>query len=169
MRIDYHKDFADIYAHAADRVRKFDPAANGGPGPPGPAKMIEVGFGYGESGWVAVVFDTRPDAEPDGEWNSHIEGNLLERPHWQWAGEDTGEEEPPTLVKANGSTVVLAEDDAALAETIGELIRAVLVKAHADGVFEALPKAPGCEMGIEHQDGHYGWPAYEARGQDNLA
>jgi hypothetical protein len=56
-----------------------------------------------------------------------------------------------------------------LAEPLGEFVRAVLLKARADGVFAGLPKAAGCELGVEHHDGAYGWPEYEGRGRENLA
>jgi hypothetical protein len=56
-----------------------------------------------------------------------------------------------------------------LDEPLGELVKAVLLKARADGLFARLPKAPGCELGVECFDGGYGWPEYEARGRDNLA
>jgi hypothetical protein len=45
----------------------------------------------------------------------------------------------------------------------------VLLKARANGVFAGLSKAAGCELLLEHFDGGYGWPEYEARGPDNLA
>ena len=57
----------------------------------------------------------------------------------------------------------------ALAEVLGELLKGVLLKARGDGVFEGLPRAEQCQLGVEEHDGRYGWPAYEARGQDNLA
>lgn len=166
MRLDLRRDFAEIYSYVADRVHGFDPATNDGPGEPGPVKLIEVGFEYAQAGWVVVVFDTRPDAEPDGEWNSYIEGNELERPHWEDA-EEANEEEPITLVQLDGTETVLpAGSD--LAALLGELLKAILLKARADGVFTALPKASNCELGVEHHDGAYGWPVYEARGQENL-
>ena len=167
MRLDLRRDFADIYAYIAGRVRDFDPATNDGPGDPGPVKMIEVGFEYSQAAWVVLVFDTRPDAKPDGEWNSHIEGNEFERPDWLAAGEANCEE-PITLVQLDGSEVVLPENSE-LAEPLGELLKAVLLKARADGVFADLPKAPGCELGIEHHEGAYGWPLYEDRGHENFA
>ncbi len=167
MRLDLRRDFVEIYAYLAGRVASFDPATNEGPGDTGPVKMIEVGYEYSQGGWVAVVFDTRPDAEPDGEWNSHIEGNVLERPHWEEADE-ANIEGPITLIDPDGNESVLPEGTG-LAEPLGELIKAVLLKARADGVFDALPKADGCELGVEHHDGAYGWPAYDDRGRDNLA
>ena len=102
MRLDLRRDFADIYAHVADRVRNYDPATNDGPGDPGPVKMVKVGFEYSQAGWVVVVFDTRPDAEPDGEWNAHIQGNALDRPDWLAAGE-ANMDGPITLVQVDGT------------------------------------------------------------------
>jgi hypothetical protein len=167
VRLDLRLDFTELYDHIVHRVSNFDPTGNDGPGEPGPVKMIEVGYEYSQAAWVAVVLDTRPDAEPDGEWNSHIDGNAIERPHWLAACE-ANLESPITLVQVDGTEVELPEG-AELAEPLGELIKAVLLKARADGVFSKLPKANGCELGVEHQDGGYGWPAYEERGQENLA
>jgi hypothetical protein len=167
VHLDLRHEFEEIYAHVADRVRNFNPASNDGPGEPGPVKMIEVGFEYSQATWFVVVFDTRPDAEPDGEWNSHIEGNEVERPLWLEAGE-ANMDEPITLVQLDGTGKVLPAGTE-LAEPLGELIKAVLLKARADGVFAVLSKSPGCELGVEHHEGHYGWPAYDDRGKDNIA
>jgi hypothetical protein len=166
VRLDLRRDFADIYAHLADRVRGFSPAGRDVLGGPGPVRMIEVGFEYAQAGWLVVAFDTRPDAEPDGEWTHLItEENMLDRPHWLEAGAAEG---PITLVRLDG-TVAELPADAELAELLGEMVKAVLLKARADGVFKGLPKAPGCELGVECFDGGYGWPEYQERGQDNLA
>ncbi len=167
MRLDLRRDFADIYAHLADRVRSFDPSGGHVLGEPGPVKAVEVGFEYAQAGWLVVVFDTRPDAEPDGEWTSLIEGNELERPHWLEAGEAM-REGPISIVQFDGTEAALPSGTE-LADVLGEMVKAVLLKARADGVFAGLPKARGCELLIEHFDGGYGWPEYEARGQDNLA
>ena len=166
MRLDLRREFADLYAHLAERVRGFDPTTNDGPGDPGPVKMIEVGFEYSQAGWVVVVFDTRPDAEPDGEWTMHIEGNDFERPNWQVAGEVL-QERPITLIQLDGTEVELPADTE-LAEPLGDLIRAVLLQARSDRLFDGLPKAAGCELGVEHHEGAFGWPEYEARGEENL-
>jgi hypothetical protein len=167
VQLDLRRDFAEIYEYLADCVRRFDPAVGGGLGDPGPINMIEVGFEYSQAGWVVAVFDTREDAEPDGEWTSLIEGNEFERPNWLAAGE-ANMDGPITLVGLDGASKVLPEGTE-LAESLGELVKAVLIKARADGMFAALPKAPGCELGVEHFEGAYGWPAYDARGQENLA
>ena len=167
MRLDLRREFAEIYAHLVQRVRGFDPAGGNVLGDPGPIKMIEVGYEYAQAGWLVVVFDTRPDAEPDGEWTALIDGNELERPHWLEAGE-AGIEGPITLIQMDGTEMVLPAE-AELADPLGEVVKAALLKSREDGVFAALPKAAGCELGVEHFDGGYGWPVYEERGKDNLA
>jgi len=167
MKLDLRKEFAEVYCYIADRVRQYDPTKNDGPGEGGPISMIVIGFEYGQSAWVVAVFDTRPDAEPDGEWNSHIEGQELERPLWLEAGEILSES-PVTLIQLDGSERVL-EPGSELAESLGEILRDVLLKAREDGLFSKLPKASECEVGVEHQAGSYGWPTYEDRKKENLA
>jgi hypothetical protein len=73
------------------------------------------------------------------------------------------------LVLPDGTRRVLPAEGGGLAAALGDMLREVLRKARADGVFAALPKAPQCELGVEEQEGNYGWPAYEERGQENLA
>src|SRR5262249_4707872 len=124
-----------------------------------------IGFEYAQAGWLVVVFDTRPDAAPDGEWTSRIESNELERPHWLEAGEAT---EPITLIRLSGSEEELSTE-MELAAPLGEMIRAAVLKAREDGMFARLLKAPGCELLLEHFGGAYGWPRYEDRGKENLA
>jgi ankyrin repeat protein len=166
-RLDLRKDFDTIYKHLAKCVRGFDPAGGNVLGEPGPVKIVEVGFEYSQAGWLVVVFDTRSDAEPDGEWTSLIEGNELERPRWLGAGEAIADG-PITLVQLDGSESELPSGTE-LAEILGEMVKAVVLKARADGLFVGLSKAPGCELAVEHFSGYYGWPAYEERGKDNLA
>jgi hypothetical protein len=168
-RLDLRKDFNDVYAYVVERLRSFDPESNEGPGQAGPVTRIDVGFGLYQSGWVCLVFDTRPDAEPDGEWNEYIEETVLERPHWAQAI-DAIEAGPLALVLPDGTQRELPDGASGeLVTAISDMLRAVLLKTRADGVFVGLPRAARCELGVEEQDGSYGWPAYEEREQDNLA
>ncbi|MBX7104731.1 MAG: hypothetical protein K1X57_11665 [Gemmataceae bacterium] len=169
MKLDLRKDFDDIYSHLVKRVKAFDPKTNPGPGEGKAVAMIEVGFQCDQDGWVAVVFDTRPDAEPDGEWNSYVDEVLFARKHWQRALEAL-ESGTVDVILPDGAKRELTgetefEDFVAL---FGDLLKLVLLKARADGVFKALPTATECHLGIEEQDGRYGWPSYEDRGKDDL-
>lgn len=166
-RLDLRKDFDEVYNFIADRARSFDSVTNNGPGEGGPITQIDLGFGLYQSGWVALVFDTRPDAEPDGDWNEYIDGNDLDQPHWAEAC-DALEEEPLTIVLPDGLSRKMPAGDN-LAAILGEMLKEVLLKARADGLFAELPKAPRCHLGVEEQEGSYGWPAYEDRGRENLA
>lgn len=167
MKLDLRKDFDAIYAHVVQRVRDFNPAKNAGPGPKkAPISMMEFGYQCDQAGWVALVFDTRPDAESDGEWNAYIEQNAFECPHWQEAAEAL-ENEAVNVTLPDGKKRKIAEYEA-LVVLLGDLLKAVLLKARAEGVFQSLPKASRCSFGVEEHDGGYGWPQYEDRGKEDL-
>ena len=61
-------------------------------------------------------------------------------------------EGPITLVRLDGKEVKLRKNTE-LAEPLGELVKAVLLKARDDGVFDGLKKADGCELAVEHSEG----------------
>jgi hypothetical protein len=168
-RLDLRKDFADIYRYISRRVESFDSANNDGPGQGTHVTQINLGYQYDQAGWVALVFDTRPDAEPDGQWNAHIVGNWLQRPKWLSAAE-ANEDQSVMLIMPDGSQhEIPPESDEEFATILGELLKSVLLKARSDGVFASLPRSPRCELGVEEHDGRFGWPIDEERGQKNLA
>ena len=164
MTLDLRRDFSEVYDHLLERVRAFDPAGGNVLGDPGPVRLLTVGFEYSQDGWLVLAFDCRADADWDGEWDHVIEASRLDRPHWQAAGEAGG---PHHLIQPDGSTTVVAAG-VEPAEWLGKLLTAVVLKARADGVFAAMPKADGCELWVTHFSGAYDWPRYEDRGRDNL-
>lgn len=167
-RLDLRKDFAEVYAFVAERVKSFRPSTNRGPGKGQRVSRIDLGFGLFQGGWVCLVFDTGRNPEPDGEWNEYIEDTVLERPRWVQAHEVL-ETRPLTVILPEGNRRELsARGTGALVAALGHMLKAVLLKARADGVFAALPSARRCELGVEAQEGSYGWPAYEERGRENL-
>jgi hypothetical protein len=168
-RLDLRKDSADILAFISERVRSFDPKTNDGPGKGRRVTRIDVGYSCDQAGWVALIFDTRRAAEPDGEWNSHIEGNLLERPEWLAAFEALGGESLLVVLPDGKERKLRRGSYEALTTILGDFLKSVLLKAREDGIFADLPKAARCELGVEEHDGGYGWPVYEERGQGNLA
>ena len=54
------------------------------------------------------------------------------------------------FARLDDGTEVELPEGSELAEPLGELIKAVLLKARGDGMFAGLPKAAGCELGVEH-------------------
>ena len=195
MKLDLRKDFKEIYSYVLDRVKTFDLAKNKGPGKANsPITEITIGFQCDQAGWIALVFDTRPKAEPDGEWNKYIKKqNVFKRPHWQKAFEALDEESVEfTLPNGKKKTILPFADDEdgdvdraeeeddseddedgdqeddEYVSIFGELLKGVLLKARKDGVFDSLPKAKKCHMGVEEMDGNYGWPDFEDRGKKDL-
>lgn len=167
--IDLRKESADVYAFVSSRVRSYDQKKNDGPGGGGTVKRIDLGYEYAQSGWVAVVFDTRKDAEPDGEWSLYLDGNCLQRPSWTAAGKALLAKGLRLILLDGSEKVIPASDHFELAIPLGQMIREVVLKARKDGVFTKLPKQPKCELGVEHSEGTYGWPQYEDRGKENYA
>ena len=154
MKLDLRTDFQDIYSYLIQRVRTFDPSANAGPGD-GASPISQIDFGYqcDQAGWVALVFDTRPDAEPDGEWNSYIEANILERPHWQAAYEAL-ETEPVEIIFLDGITDIATSDsnEEAYMAIFGDLLKNVL---------EGARRRCSChyqEPDDANRGGRAGWP-----------
>ena len=171
MKLDLRKDFKDIHAYVVRRVKTFDSSHNAGPGEAG-AEVAQITFGYqcDQAGWVALVFDTRPGAECDGEWNGYIAENTFERPRWEKACESL-EEQPVDVVLPDGSALKLTAetDEEEYMAVFGDLLKQVFVKAREEGVFESLPKAKRCHLCVEEMDGRYGWPRHEDRDKDGLA
>lgn len=166
MHLDFRRDYSELSAYLARRVAEFDPARHDGPGPGGPVTAIHAGYEYDQSGWFTVVFDTRPDAAMDGEWTLYIDRNTLARPEWDAAGDEL-RHAPLRIIDWDGLEEELSEGDE-LAYPLGELVRSVMLKARADGVFASLPRAPGCQLLVEHSGGAFGWPKESARGHVNL-
>jgi hypothetical protein len=98
----------------------------------------------------------------------------LERRHWLEANEALREDDLAVVLPGGARVEIPAVGPwglryEQLATVLGQLLRTVVLQARADGMFAALPKAAQCELGVEHFNGAYGWPQYEARGEDNLA
>ena len=162
-QLDLRQDFEEVLAFVRERVRSFNPKTNDGPGKGKLVARIDVGYQCDQAGWVALIFDTRAKAEPDGSWNSHITANTLERPDWLSAFETLGEKGITIVLSDAKEKKLRKESFDQLTTILGELLRDVLIRARADGVFADLPKAARCEMGVEEHDGAYGWPVYEKR------
>ena len=167
MNISLDKDLKKIQKHIRQRVRDYPNAVNAGPGEDSdPISLITLGYQFDQAGWIALVFDTRPGAEPDGEWNSYIEENAIHFEHWFDAFCDLEEGGAPialTLHDGSQKTIEVGFDMADLAACFGKMLRDALIAARDNGEFAKLPLADRCIMSVEEHDGHYGWPEYDAR------
>ena len=137
---------------------------------PQPITRIDFGFEFGQQNWVVLVFDTRPDAEPDGTWSSLMGKSLFKRKNWPiW--EKLADDEVVYFKDVKGKKVsVMKNPDEQISKIVGDALKQTLISARNNGLFESLAKAKKCELGVENLEGFYGWPAYKDRGRPaNLA
>ena len=166
MIIDIRDDLPEFRQYVLHRIEQHLDGAEKG----SEVRQIDFGFEFGQDNWVALVFDTREDAEPDGEWINMIdEADYLRRPKWPiWA--DLPEDEQVSFINIAGKKInVMKDPDNLICTIVGDALKQTLIAARDEGLFQALPKAKGCELGVENLEGCYGWPSYEDRGKENLA
>jgi len=166
MKIDLRIDFEKIYDYLESRIDNFISEENVGPGPQSDrVSMIQIGYEINQSGWIAIVFDMRENAQPDGQWGSYVGGNMLELDHWYHAIDEMYKNEGTVEITPPDGNVKLISFDSQGEDLniFGILIKEVLIKAREDGVFSRLPLADRCVMGVEELTGSYGWPHYENR------
>ena len=170
MPLDLRKASALLRKHIAERVRDYPLYVNEGPGKDdAPIKQITMGYDFDGAGWVAIVFDTRPKAEIDGEWNAYIEANAIEFPDWQQAYDELVEKGiaiKVTLPDGAKTTIGKKASEEEVAEVLGKALRDVLVSARDDGQFSSLPLAKNCALVVEEHDGYYGWSDQESEEPD---
>lgn len=170
MKIDLQKDQAGLRRAIKKRIRDYPVYINLGPGEDeDPVKQITLGFYAEQTGYVALVFDTRPKADVDGEWTLHIENetNVIPFPKWYDAYMAICDDKPVTITKHDGSVRKVVEndiDDEELNAIFGEMLTETMCELRDDGTLAKPPLAAGAFMGVEEFDGRYGWPpTYETR------
>jgi len=161
MDIDLANAVQDIRDYIRKRVRAYKRLANDGPGKPGdPITLITLGYQIDQDGWVALVFDTRPQPDCDGNWQSHIEDNDLPFLAWHRAFTTmTASNQPIRVVLADGKVKTLRKTMSmkTVCTPFGRALKAALLGAWRDGDFAALPLAKGCRVAIEEHEGNWGW------------
>lgn len=168
MKLDLRKDAQKIRRFIEKRIRDYPKYENLGPGEDAdPIALISLGYYLEQTGYFAMVIDTRPDADNDGEWTLHIENdvNVLAFPQWCAAFEELCEGGSVSVTLPNGKTRILdeADDTDSVARLFGETIREIVVSLRDAGAFDSLPLSPKAFFVIEEFDGHWGWPDYKKR------
>ncbi len=166
MHLDLRKSARAIQKHIASRVRDYPKCLNEGPGDDGAEiAQITIGFQFDQAGWLALVFDTRPGASPDGEWNSYIEPNAIGFEEWREAFNSSGLSiTEPSGTKKRHSDGATEEE---FAECIGSAIRDCLLSARDTGVLTKLPLADNCVLVVEEHDGYFGWSDAESEDESD--
>jgi len=170
MQLDLRRYSTKTGKHIAQRVRDYPTYFNEGPGKDeDPITQITIGYQFDQAGWLALVFDTRPGASPDGEWNSFIEQNATDFDDWYKAFNALVENGTSIeLTLPDGSRRILGPEsrEEEVAECLGAMIRDVLVSARDNGDLATLPLAARCILVVEEHDGYYSWSDQEAEGSE---
>jgi hypothetical protein len=168
MKLDLQKDAQKIRRHIENRIRNYPVYENLGPGDD-THDVVLVTFGYyiEQTGYFAMVIDTRPEADSDGEWTLHIENdvNVIAFPKWCAAFEKLCDGGSVDVTMPDGTIRKLdeSEDNESVAKLFGEMILEVVRALRDAGAFENLPLGPKAFLSIEEFDGNWGWPAYSKR------
>ncbi|QDT15505.1 hypothetical protein CA12_15900 [Alienimonas californiensis] len=144
------------------RLSEFRPDDNFGPGEGGPVTLTTVGADAGQGGWVAVVFDTRPAAQPDGKWTLYLdEGVTLDRPHWTGCWERLCEDGEVAVTGLDGVTTAETDPDA-FGARLGRTLAGVVAEERA-----ALPPGvPSAREAWSVEDFDGAWAYFGPHGDD---
>ena len=168
MKLDLQKDEQKIRRYIQKRVRDYNPQKNKGPGKAGdPIALVTLGYYLEQAGYFALVFDTRPKADNDGEWTGHIENdaNVLEFPKWCAAFEKLCDGGSVAVTLPSGKTRTLgdSDDNESVAKLFGEMLLGIMIALRDEEAFDKLPLAKQAFFIIEEFDGNWGWPDYKRR------
>jgi hypothetical protein len=165
---DLKPDAIALREYVEGRASAFDRESNDNPGPSErDIALIQIGFEHEQSGYVAIVFDTRENAGPDGEWTMHIEAenNWIKFPRWAEITNHAFEGQTLQIIRLDGSSVIIDDlasfDSYEYAEIFGAMIKEVVLAARDDRVFASLPLTLNCEVCIEMINGLFVWPDTE--------
>lgn len=135
-----------------------------------PLTAIELQYSAND-GFVNFNLDTRPEHEPgDLTDMTHYGFESVECKHWRELSE-WPDDEPLEMITHTGELIRFESGPVEIPEferPFGEMLLDLLRSMRDAGDFAALPKAAGCQMGVEEMEGTFGWPDYADRGKDNL-
>lgn len=162
MKLDLRKDKKKIQSYVNKRVRDYPTHLNCGPGKDeDPIKMVVLAFEATQTGSLVLIFDTRPDADYDGEYTNFLEDNItLEFPNWPLACDLLEEGETPTIIPADGREAEPGDDPC---YWIGDMLTNVLWENKDNGNWSKLPLAKNAFMMVIEFDENYLWPNYKSR------
>lgn len=159
MEVDFNRDMEKVVRYLKRRVQDYPKYANLGPGrDEDPVSMVTIGFEFDKPSWIALVFDTRSGADPDGQWQNYIASNSIQFPNWAERYEALYFAKEPMVVKrADGSKATFTECNAkSIAKCFGDSLRSTLLSLRDDGVFKGIPLTDDYILCVEHHEGQYG-------------
>jgi hypothetical protein len=166
MQLDLDKDRPLLARRITEGVSAF---VSTSPRPlPLPISRVDIEFDLTtmDRPCVWAYLDTEPNGEPGS--GSSARWQLMEQwcEHWVPACHAACGGEP-AIVRADGREVPV-EDEDGLNRASGQFFVALLKGLRDFGVFNELPRAENCYLGVYVVGGGFGWPAWKDRGPDNM-
>ena len=161
MKLDLRKDRAKLLKHVNERVKDYPVYINMGPGKDeDPIKLVTFGYEFDQGGWVCLVFDTRSNADTDGQWTVHLE-ELIEFSHWHEAISALQDGTTLSITLPNGKTKTIKEhDDDVVSSIFGMMLASILKESKS---LAKLPMAHGCRLNVEDFTGTFAHTLGEAK------
>lgn len=168
MKLDLRRDEQTIRRYIQKRIREYRAPRNLGPGDAAnPITLITLGYYLEQTGYFALVFDTRLHADNDGEWTGHIENkiNVVPFPKWCAAFEKLCDGGSVEVTLPGGKTRTLddSDDNQSVAQLFGEILLGTMNTLRDECAFDELPLSRKAFFIIEEFDGNWGWPDYKRR------
>lgn len=167
MKLDLRPDLKALRDFICEKISVYDEYENIGPGDDDdPIRLVTVGFHVEQNAFVCVVFDTRSDADVDGEWTMfQEEDNMVYVPEWEDAFDYLCDEGAVSVSLANGKKKKLdtRDDNDSVAKFFGEQILELVLQMQSANEFDSLPLAKNAFLSIEEYGGRWGWPEYKQR------
>lgn len=177
MKVDLSKDQNKVRKFILRRIKEYDLYENFGPGDDeDPIRLITLGFYAAQGGYVSLVFDTRKDAEVDGEWTQYLdETTMLNFSKWSDFYERVCDGKSANLIKHDGKSentqFQIVDEDELINEKSEKLINAyfgtmlsdLMIDLRENESFSGLPLEKDAFFVIEEFDGNFFWPTYRSR------
>ncbi len=164
MKIDLKKDRAKLRKYIEKRIRDYSVYENLGPGEDdAPIALITLGYYAAQGGYANLVFDTRPDADIDGEWTQYIaeETNTCPFPKWYAACMSIYDGKPVVVTETDGN-VATVTDEMQLQLLLGNMLVGLLTELRSDGTLALLPLTQDAYMTVQEFDFTFFWPEDDA-------
>ena len=174
VKVDLAKDQQKLRRFILKRIEDYPGTGDDGPGDSGdPIQLVTLGYSIEQSGDVTLVFDTRPDADNDGEWNSFIcDATVIEFPKWCKLVESWSEDKACEVTLPDGATISPSQETCnreSIAGIFGEVLRDTMIQLRDEGALKSLPLVPEAFLIVEESDGYWCWPSsYKKRKQVQL-
>ena len=164
--LDLRQDQAAFVAAIATAVREYSKSSRSRGSKP--ATRIDLKFDLTSEAFprVWVELDVEPSGEPQTGRTTPVP--IFERvcKHWARPCRAALEGKPVNVVTPRGTKTVNSETS--LCEAVGEFFVDLIGSLRSRQVFQNLPRAAHCYLGVRTEDGEFWWPNHETQGRENM-